>query len=44
VIRAQHKAKVTSLTLDSDHSLADHRIALAAGVVDWLEQQAAVKP
>ncbi len=43
-IRAQHKARVTSLTLDSDHSFADHRIALAAGVVAWLQRQAAVKP
>jgi len=36
-IRAQHKGKVSSLTLDSDHSFADHRIALAAAVVDWLQ-------
>lgn len=43
-IRAQHKAKVTSLTLDSDHSFADHRIALATGVVNWLQRQAAAKP
>jgi 5-enolpyruvylshikimate-3-phosphate synthase len=28
------------LTLDSDHSFADHRIALAAAVVDWLQHQA----
>ncbi len=41
-IRAQHKGKVTSLTLDSDHSFADHRIALAASVVDWLQRQAAL--
>lgn len=37
-IRAQHKGKVSSLTLDSDHSFADHRIALAAAVVDWLQR------
>jgi pimeloyl-ACP methyl ester carboxylesterase len=39
-IRAQRKGKVRSLTLDSDHSFADHRIALAAAVVDWLQHQA----
>jgi pimeloyl-ACP methyl ester carboxylesterase len=38
-IRAQGKGKVSSLTLDSDHSFADHRIALAAAVVDWLQHQ-----
>jgi pimeloyl-ACP methyl ester carboxylesterase len=36
-IRAQGKGKVRSLTLDSDHSFADHRIALSAAVVDWLQ-------
>jgi pimeloyl-ACP methyl ester carboxylesterase len=40
-IRAQRKGKVSSLTLDSDHSFADHRIALSAAVVDWLQRQAA---
>jgi len=40
-IRAQHKGKVSSLTLDSDHSFADHRIALSAAVVDWLQHQPA---
>jgi pimeloyl-ACP methyl ester carboxylesterase len=40
-IRAQHKGKVSSLTLDSDHSFADHRIALSAAVVDWLQHQVA---
>jgi pimeloyl-ACP methyl ester carboxylesterase len=40
-IRAQHKGKVTSLTLDSDHSFADHRIALSAAIVGWLQHQAA---
>jgi uncharacterized protein len=29
--------KVTALTLQSDHSFQDHRIALAGIVVDWLE-------
>jgi uncharacterized protein len=39
-IRAQRKGKVSSMTLDSDHSFADHRIALSAAVVDWLQHQA----
>jgi pimeloyl-ACP methyl ester carboxylesterase len=39
-IRAQRKGKVSSKTLDSDHSFADRRIALAAAVVDWLQRQA----
>ena len=30
--------KVTALTLPSDHSFQDHRIALAAVVVDWLQK------
>jgi pimeloyl-ACP methyl ester carboxylesterase len=30
--------KVTALTLQSDHSFQDHRIALAGIVVDWLDQ------
>ena len=30
--------KVTALTLASDHSFQDHRIALAAAVVDWLQK------
>jgi pimeloyl-ACP methyl ester carboxylesterase len=29
--------KVTALTIDSDHSFQDHRIALAGVVVDWLD-------
>lgn len=29
---------VTSVTLPSDHSFQDHRIALAAEVVDWLQK------
>src|SRR3954449_10855138 len=40
-IRAQGKGKPTTLPLDSDHSFADHRIALAAAVVDWLQHQGA---
>ena len=30
--------KVTRVTLESDHSFQDHRIALAAIVVDWLQK------
>lgn len=30
--------KVTAVTLPSDHSFQDHRIALAAQVTDWLQQ------
>ena len=30
--------KVTAVTFDSDHSFQDHRIALSAVVVDWLQQ------
>ena len=30
--------KVTAVTLPSDHSFQDHRIALAAQVVDWLQK------
>lgn len=30
--------KVTAVTLESDHSFQDHRIALAAIVVDWLQK------
>jgi hypothetical protein len=40
-IRAQGKGKISSMTLDSDHSFADHPIALAAAVVGWLQHQAA---
>ncbi|HEX4496583.1 MAG TPA: alpha/beta hydrolase [Thermoanaerobaculia bacterium] len=40
-IRAQRKGKLSSLTIDSDHSFADHRIALSAAVVGWLQHQGA---
>jgi hypothetical protein len=30
--------KVTALTIQSDHSFQDHRIALAGIVVDWLDK------
>ena len=44
-IRAQGKGKgkISSLTIDSDHAFADHRIALSAAVVSWLQRQAAAK-
>src|SRR5450830_973260 len=42
-IRAQHGGKLTSMTIDSDHSFADHRIALSAAVVDWLQRAVAIK-
>jgi pimeloyl-ACP methyl ester carboxylesterase len=35
---ARDGGKVTSITLDSDHAFQDHRIALAAEVVDWLQK------
>jgi tripartite-type tricarboxylate transporter receptor subunit TctC len=30
--------KVTAVTFESDHGFQDHRIALAAEVVDWLQK------
>jgi uncharacterized protein len=36
-------ARVTEVTIDSDHSFSDHRLALAATVTRWL-QQLPVKP
>ena len=36
VVRAG--GKVTAITLPSDHAFQDHRIALAAEVVDWLQK------
>lgn len=36
-------ARVMEVTIDSDHSFSDHRLALAATVTRWL-QQLAVKP
>jgi hypothetical protein len=35
---ARAGGKVTAVTLPSDHSFQDHRIALAAQVIDWLQQ------
>jgi len=34
---ARAGGKVTAVTLPSDHSFQDHRIALAAEVVKWLQ-------
>jgi pimeloyl-ACP methyl ester carboxylesterase len=36
-VKAQPGAQVQSLTLPSDHSFADHRVALAVATVDWLD-------
>jgi hypothetical protein len=35
---ARAGGKVTAITLTSDHSFQDHRIALAAEVVKWLQK------
>lgn len=35
---ARAGGKVTSVTLQSDHGFQDHRIALAAEVINWLEK------
>jgi pimeloyl-ACP methyl ester carboxylesterase len=35
--RAVGGRAVTGLTMDTDHSFSDHRIALAAALVEWLE-------
>jgi pimeloyl-ACP methyl ester carboxylesterase len=40
-IRAQGKGKSVAVTLHSDHAFADHRIQLAAIVVDWLQHKSA---
>lgn len=42
-IRAQHGGKLTSMTIDTDHSFADHRIALSAAVVSWLQGRMSIK-
>jgi pimeloyl-ACP methyl ester carboxylesterase len=31
-------ARVTAVTIDSDHSFTDHRLALAATITDWLRR------
>jgi hypothetical protein len=36
-IKGRNGAPVQVLTLPSDHSFADHRIALAGAVVNWLD-------
>ena len=35
-VRAAGNKRVTAMTLTTDHSFADHRIALAGAIVDWL--------
>jgi pimeloyl-ACP methyl ester carboxylesterase len=35
-LRAQPRARVQAVEMDSDHAFADHRVALAAEVVRWL--------
>lgn len=35
-LKAAGNARVTGVTLDSDHSFSDHRITLSGAVVDWL--------
>lgn len=42
-IRAQHGGKLTSMTIDTDHSFADHRIALSAAVVSWLQGRVSIE-
>jgi uncharacterized protein len=37
-VEAQAGARVETVELQSDHSFADHRIALSVAVVDWLER------
>jgi len=39
MIRRQRKGKVSSIMIDSDHSFSDHRIALSAAVIVWLQRQ-----
>jgi pimeloyl-ACP methyl ester carboxylesterase len=36
-LRAQPGARVQAVEMDSDHAFADHRVALAAEVVRWLQ-------
>lgn len=36
-VEARPGAHVTALTMPTDHSFSDHRIALATALVDWLE-------
>lgn len=42
-ISAQHKGKLSSMTMVSDHAFADHRIALSVAVVRWLQRQTPTK-
>ena len=43
-LRAQPGARVNPIEVNSDHSFADHRIALAAEVVRWLQSIAQPNP
>jgi len=36
-IRRAGNRRVTAIEMDTDHSFADHRIALASAVVRWLQ-------
>lgn len=36
-IRARHATQLAALSMPTDHAFIDHRIALAAAVVDWLD-------
>ena len=36
-VNAQPRSRVTAVTMPTDHSFSDHRIALATAVVGWLE-------
>lgn len=35
-LQSQPRARVTAMEMDTDHGFADHRIALAAEVINWL--------
>lgn len=43
-VRRQSGSRVQAIEIDSDHSFADRRIALAASVVRWLEALDTAKP
>jgi pimeloyl-ACP methyl ester carboxylesterase len=43
-IKGRKGAQVQALTLPSDHSFADHRIALAGAVVNWLDARRTARP
>jgi hypothetical protein len=43
-VRRQSGSRMQAIEIDSDHSFADRRIALAASVVRWLEALDSAKP